>query len=107
MREERERGSGMIQRIAGSTGTAPVQDATARGGFVTAVWIIINLIARKTGALNAADLADVSLVLPILAFGLWGFYDKWIRPLEPHPKAPAANVAQPAQSPAAQPQPPQ
>ncbi len=69
----------MLRTVTGSNG-APIVDSSTRGVIAAALVAVITVVGRKTGLLDATDVADLT---PAFVFGgifLGGLHDKFLRP---------------------------
>lgn len=68
-------------RLTGSTGSASITDSAVRGvgaaGILTAIkWVLERFVADFT----VGDWDALAPFLMLVAFVLWGAFDKWVRP---------------------------
>lgn len=68
----------MLKTATGSSGS-PIIDGSARGVLAAALTAVLNVVAKKTGLLDASDIGDLAPVVMLAAFVLGGLFDRYIR----------------------------
>jgi hypothetical protein len=69
----------MIDQATGTTGN-PVQDGITRAGWVGAVQAAVAFTVLRWEWLTAEELALLEIPIVFVAVGLWGVYDRYLRP---------------------------